>query len=195
MPLQWAHSLLWKARANTPAPVVATTGGYPRWQSSVIAGSLLGGLMALRWDRLRRWWTRVTWVCSVARRAWRWSRTDQLEWESLLVTWEGLTSDRRLAMRCAMGVVQHPAWTAAQTAVHETAHTDGFNRHQAWAEVGHALKAYGWWADNLWRHLRSAHVVHHQVNGSLTNPERSLLVELAYHEFAASGRGKRPRMQ
>lgn len=181
--ISWAHSKYWRARANPVVIAPPTKGGYPAWQASVI-GSLFGGLQ-LHWERFRYAWS---WFLS----AWRWSQqSDGCERDWLLEQWGQLSPDRRLALRSAISVVQHPAWAIAQASVHETAHTLGFNEHQAWAIVGHAVKANRGMAENMWRHLKALQAVQDAVG---TNPERHLLIELAYHEYAASGRGRPPRM-
>lgn len=172
--ISWAHSKYWRARAN---PVVApppSLGGYPAWQSSVV-GSLFGSLQGL-WERARY---ALRWGLAAWRGDW------------LLGQWDALSVDQQRAVRSAIVVLQHPAWPVAQAAVHETAHTLGFNEHQAWAQVGQAVKGHTGWAENMWRHLKALDVL--QAHPA-TNPERNLLIELAYHEYAASGRGRPPRM-
>lgn len=167
MPTLWAHRYFWRARTNIPIPPTPTLGGYPLWQASVIAGSLVGGLQLI--------WERLTYAWFWMRQAWHW------------------TPDEAHAMSAALTAVHQPEWPIARDAVYLTARAEKFNESQEWAKLGHELKTHHGWAENTWRHLHALYAVE-QAGGALSNPDRNLLVELAYHEYARSGRGKPPRM-
>lgn len=144
-----------------------TLGGYPRWQSSVVAASLLGAIQG--------WWDRVAYAWGWARLAWRWR------------------ADQRCAMQEAARLVGSSAWLTAMGAVQATAQTERLHEVTGWSKVGQTLKHHGTGiAENMWRHMHAYALLRDQ--GPLSNPDAHLLVELAYHEFAASGRGKPPRI-
>ena len=175
MPVQsWAHAAYWRRKNNTPALVGPSIASYPAWQSAVFVGSIVGAC--------QYWFERLVFACRWARVAWGWAHPSK-----------GLTTDQRRAIVQAARVVDSPAWALAQQAVAATAKADKMNERQEWMKIGEALRgqqALGV-AENMWRHMHAYWALYHEP---LTNPDRNLLIELAYHEFAASGRGKPPRM-
>ena len=185
--LSLAHSKFWRPRNNVVVvgPPDQAPAYYPAWQASVITGSILGGLQ-LFWERFAyacRWWLT----------AWRWSKEPRRV-EALLgvadEAWQALTPDQRRAMTQALRVVRSPDFHKAQMAVFATSRAEKFNEHQAWSEVSDALAKGGRGvAENMWRHMHALQAIT-ALTPDLPNPDRNLLIELAYHEFAASGRGK-----
>lgn len=165
MPVQgWGHSQYWTHSDTLVTPVRKSIGGYPAWQASVTAGTLFGGLQA--------WWE---WLVTFVRFYRRLSRLDD---------------ERRQTVLKVMDAVEAPVYALAQQAVRETAVTLGFNRPQAWVALSHTLKDHHPWAENAWRHINAMHLMTEaaQAHGStVTNPERNLLTELAYHGFALRG--------
>jgi hypothetical protein len=163
--LSLAHSKFWRQRANPVVPALPfVIHGYPAWQASVI-GFLVGGLQA--------YWERFVYAFRWFRWAWRCP----------------LSVDQQRALTQAIAVVQSPAWRDAQAVVFDTSRAEGFHDYNVWNHVSEALAQDIGWAENMWRHMR-AMLAHRQAHPTLDNPTRNLLIELAYHEFAASGRGK-----
>ena len=165
--ISWGHSKYWRARPNPVVEPPPSFGGYPLWQSSIIIGSLFGVLQA--------WWDRVKYAYRWYRAAWSWS------------------ADQRRAFQEVARILDSPAWPAAQAAVFATSRAERFNEYQEWAKLGNALRNHHGWAENTWRHLHAVYEIEQHCS-PMSNPDRNLLVELAYHEFAASGRGKPPRI-
>lgn len=161
--LSFGHSKFWRARANPVTPPAPTLSGYPLWQASVISGSVFGMLQVL-WDILR---------------------------DAIRIAWDTryLTPDQRRAVYEVLRIVRLQAWPVAQRAVYDTARLEGFHEPRAWAEVGASLRDRPHWAENTWRHMAAMKLLEDR-GCLLPNPERNLLIELAYHEYAASGRGK-----
>lgn len=183
--VSFAHGYFWRAKANAPPPPVLTRGGYPAWQSSVIA-SLFGALQV--------YWERLAYAWRFFRLAWRWSvEAYGPKYLASLEQWADLDADRRMALACAIAVMTSPAWAQAQAAVMETAHAPQFNRQHAWVALSHTMKENSGGAENAWRHMKALHLLETGVPG-LSGPVRNLLIELAYHEYAASNRGRpKPR--
>lgn len=181
--LSFAHSKFWRQRANPVAPPPVLFGGYPLWQSSVVVGSLIGGCQ-LFYERL----------CSALRWfRWGWSHPYTPEMQQWADTVAALTPDQRLAVEEAARVVRLPQWATARDAVFATSRAEKFNEYQEWAKLGNALRNSRGMAENTWRHLHACHALRDEQM-ALGNPTLNLMVELAYHEFAASGRGKPPRI-
>lgn len=165
--LSFGHSKFWRARANTPAPPgpLQPFSAYPMWQASVITPALLGFLQ-FYWEKLvycAKWFV------------WAWASP--------------LTTDQQRAIREAILVVQHPAWTSAQDVVFDTSRAEGFHDYMVWNVISDQMSREYGLAENMWRHQRAL-LAHRQTHPDIDNPTRNLLIELAYHEFAASGRGK-----
>lgn len=163
------HTFYWEFSDTAITPVAVTHGGYPVWQSAVIAPSLFGTIGA--W--IDHQWGRLKWAYRLIRRI------------------EGLGSEQQAVVFRVLDLVEHPQYPTAQAAVRATATTLGFNKPQAWVALSHEIKAHADWAENTWRHLRSCHglnVTARAQGSTLTNPELNALVELAYQGFALRGR-------
>jgi hypothetical protein len=161
MPIQsWAHSKFWRAKANIPVVRPPSLGGYPHWQAGVLMGSLLGAC--------QYWYERARYVLAWAVVAWSWS------------------PDQARAMAAALDCVSLEAWTAARESVRQTAQTIGFNEPQHISHLGQLLKAGGLgMAENHWRHLLAVTLLGGlTTRDPLTNPEKNLLIELAYWDYA-----------
>lgn len=144
------------------------SGGYPRWQASVITlGTLWGGLVPFverAWDRWCWWWRTQPRVLRLGR-------------------------EERLVLLRVLDGLEDPAFPLAQRTVRKTATTLHFNRSEAWKDLSRAIKSSPGDAENTYRHLESCRLLHLNLVGStLTNPETHLIVELAYQGFAAVGR-------
>ena len=174
MPIQaWAHEAYWGQDQSTvvipPPPPVISKGGYPGWQASVILPSMFGAIGA--W--IDGW---VAWY-----RAWRdiYDRVNRLPRNRRMLLWHVLT------------VLESPEYDHAKTAVRLTATTLGFNRPEAWKDYGRALKDDARRAENVFRHIRATQLLQESfaqaessTNSRLTNPEKDLLAQLAYQEYA-----------
>lgn len=181
--LSFAHSKFWRQRANPVAPPPVSFGGYPLWQSSIILGSLMGVCHGV-YERLA---SAVRWFL------WGWSHPYTAQACAWAETVAGLTPDQHIAVNEAARLVRSPEWAAARDAVFATSRAEKFNEYQEWAKLGNALRHNRGLAENTWRHLHACHALD-AVRADIGNPSLNLLIELAYHEFAASGRGKPPRM-
>lgn len=164
------HRNYW-ANSDTAAPPGANPGrpGYPLWQSGpvTVLGVGFGGLLPF-WERFVAWCARV------------WRFTGRIG---------SLTPAQCDALDRVLLVFEHPAYPIAGKTVRKTATTLGFNRPEAWQELGKALKRNPGEAENTYRHLESCRLLHlNLVESTLTNPQTHLMVELAYQEFAAKGR-------
>lgn len=213
MPTLWAHGVYFNnsSTAAPPTPAAAAAGGYPLWQSGVITPSLFGALQAW-WERVQ-WWgslIRRVWRLPICLRAELDRRVDGLgkpvamvdalltppiRRRSLLEWWVGSRVKRtpaapitvpEMLTRTAV-LLTHPAYPAAQAAVRRTAQTLGFNRPEAWQGLSRQMKASPGQAENVYRHLQACVWTKDTAPSTLTNPDCRLLVELAYHEFAARG--------
>lgn len=167
MPTLWAQEFYFNNSSTVVAPTLeASPGGYPRWQASVIAVGSFPGQLHTLWERCGAW------VQALVRRF----RRQRPE----------VSSDPVEAK--VQALLNHPAYPFAQAAVRQTATTLGFNRPEAWTGLSREMKADPGRAENVFRHLRACSVVRATAPSTLTNPDCNLLVELAYHEFAAKGR-------
>lgn len=159
------HTKYWEFSDTTVAPVHIGRGGYPIWQASVIAPSLLGMIGAWLDTRLAQW---------------RW-------WRAIYRRVTALDHERRQVLLHTLDALEWPAYTAAQTAVRQTAVTLGFNRPDAWTELSREMKHTAANAENTYRHLLACRKVKTtmQAQGStLTNPQLHLVTELAYDGFS-----------
>lgn len=156
------HTFYWEFSDTNVAPVAISRGGYPGWQASVIAPSLLGILGA--W--IDTWMVRLKWWIRFAPRVHR------------------LTTERRDVLVHVLTALESPAYGAARKAVRETAVTLGFNRPEAWVPYSRALKASPGRAENLFRHVRACELTRDYTSSTLANPTVHLVTELAYHGFA-----------
>lgn len=168
MPLKTFQENYWiKGNANAAASVVSKS-GYPSWQVTVL-GSLFGALHAyvvVCWRRLV-WWVRI------------WQQIRHLP----------VTSQRLVGH--TLKTLEHPGFTLAQQAVRQTATTMRFNRPEMWVPYSRMLKSHPNRAENIFRHVKAGELLTEALavqGGTLTNPERHFLTELAYQEFALRGR-------
>lgn len=167
MPTQWAHALYWNFSDSNAAPVITPgEGGYPLWQSSVIAPSLLGMLGAWLDTRLAQ----IRWLWRLLRRV------------------RALDVERRGVLLAALAMLEDPAYGTARVCVRETATTLGFNRPEAWKEWSREIKADPGRAENAFRHLRSMSRLRTVHTSTLSNAQQNLVTELAYHGFAIMGK-------
>lgn len=181
--ISWAHSTYWRARANTPPPPgLSGRSGYPAWQAVIITASLFGAL--------QDYWERLLYAFGWFLKAWRGQAEPSTEHAWLMAEWDRCAMDQRCALRHVFWAVHLPEWPVAQDAVLETSHTLGFNRHEAWIKLGHALKENAGWAENAWRRLNALKLMDARTHPTVSHPDRNLLIELAYHEYGASGRGR-----
>lgn len=167
MPLQgWAHKFYWENSDTvvTPIAVAPLVRQYPAWQASVTIGTMFGGLVPF----FERLWDSLCW----------WSRTHPRIMR--------LGREDRAVLLTALNALEHPAYPLAQAAVRKTATTLGFNRPEAWTQLSRELKASAGQSENAYRHLEACRLTRaNLLNSTLTNPECNLLVELAYHGYAA----------
>lgn len=212
MPTLWAHGLYFNNASTVVAVLSAdTVKGYPAWQSSVIAPSLFGALQEW-WERIA-WWCRLflaVWRVPVYLRGELDGKVGALLGPVAIVAgyqaqllparslWRRLVTPRlkrttaapvpvpELLTRTAT-LLAHPAFPAAQAAVRRTARTLGFNRPEAWQGLSRQMKASPGAAENVYRHMQACVWTREAASSTLTNPACNLLVELAYHEFAARG--------
>ena len=185
----WAQIQYWARGDGLQSAPRLTKGGYPAWQSSVILGSTFGWCQIL-WERCTWWviWLRRLWRLTIKERAWLDARVDHL------VRLSEAPEERRLILNAVEDLLDSVAYAEARGAVQETATTLGFNRPQAWVKLSHTLKDLSPWAENSWRHLNAMWLLEQRLTElriadkaipMLTNPERNLLIELAYSGFAA----------
>lgn len=165
------HQTYWST-SDTKAVVPPGPGvpGYPMWQSgptTIVLGSAFGGLVPF-FERIAEW----------CRRVWRFTfRVSRL------------TPTQCLALERVLQSFEHPGYPIARHTVRKTATTLGFNRSEAWLELGRALKRSPGESENTFRHLESVRLLRFNLVGStLSNPQANLMVELAYQEFAAMGK-------
>ena len=164
MPLKPFQENYWNLSDTTVAPVVISQGGYPAWQSTIVA-SLWGTL----WEQGRTWLQQLWWSWRVARRA------------------RALSPDRQGVLMRVFDLLEHPAYPHAQTAVRTTATTLGFASPQAWVPYSRMLKSNPGRAENLFRHVRACELTRAALSSTVTNPTCNLIVELAYADFERRG--------
>lgn len=165
------HTAYWaNSDTSVPPPRPAGQPGYPMWQSgpnTIVLGVGFGGLTPF----FERAWDRLAWAWQTALRVIR------------------LGPAARPALVRVLEALEHPAYPLAGKTVRKTATTIGFNRAEAWLELGRALKRSPGDAENTFRHLESCRLLHLNLVGStLSNPQCHLIVELAYQDFSARGK-------
>lgn len=163
------HTKYWEFSDTNVAPVRITKGGYPAWQASVITPSLLGMIGAWLDTKLEQF---------------RW-------WKKLFRRVQALDPERTAVLLYSLTMLEQPAYTAAQTAVRQTAVTLGFNRPESWKELSREVKDSPGRAENTFRHLlacRKVNVTMRAQGSTLTNPVLNLVTELAYQGFALKGK-------
>lgn len=175
MPGAAFHSLFF-VNTSTVVPVVIGVQGYPTWQQSplsLVLGVGLGGAEPVL-DILRQAWNRLRWTWRLARQI------------------AGFDPERRRVMDTAVRLIESPAYGSARTAVRMTATTLGLNEPAAWRAISHDLHRKHAWAENAWRHLHACELTEQLVridHSTLSNQDRTLVVELAYRGFAQSAVG------
>jgi hypothetical protein len=161
------HTFYWENSDTRVTPVsVGGPGGYPNWQASVVAASLLGALGA--WLDVRI--AQAQWLYRFVRRLYR------------------LEPERRAVLVHTLDTLERPTFQTARIVVRETAQTLGFNQPGAWKDLGRALKEDMGRSENTFRHLRAMQRLRDLAGSTLTNPEQNFLVELAYQGFALKGK-------
>jgi hypothetical protein len=166
------HTQYWAVTDTAVAPKPGGAGrpGYPMWQSGpniVVLGVAFGGLAPF----FERFWDRLQWGWRTVGRVLR------------------LGATQRPALLRVLDALEHPAYPPARLAVRKTATTIGFNRPEAWLDLGRAMKRDAGEAQNTYRHMESCRLLRaNLLNSTVTNPQCHLIVELAYQEFAAKGR-------
>jgi hypothetical protein len=182
VPTLWAHSLLFNNSDTAVAPIVVSRPGYPAWQSGVILPSAGG------W--CQRTWERIAWLWTWLLRVWHWTPDEARWFDARVPALAALSGDQRRVVDRVLAAVQHPAFPMAQVAVRETSQILGFNKPQAWARLGTQINSRYDWAENSWRHLQAMQALDRAsraAGSTLTNPDKNLLTELAYVEFASGG--------
>lgn len=179
----WAHVQFWSGSADVPPPIPSRP-GYPGWQSGVIAGSLLGGLQGV--------YDRAAWLCRWARLWWRCTPKQRAFLERHGEALTRLDGEQVLVVGRVLATLTSDPFVTARSSVRATATTLGFHEPRAWVQLSHALKARSDWAENSWRHLDAMRQLD-AVYPNLSNPEKNLLIELAYVGFAVNPRGAATR--
>lgn len=165
MPLKPFQQNYWMFSDTVVPPLRLSRGGYPAWQGSVIA-SLFGTL----WEQAALYLQRWRWAWRLLQRARR------------------LSDDRQGVVLRVLDLVEHPAYPPAQRAVRETAQTLGFANPAMWKPYSHMLKTDPGRAENIFRHVRAMELTVEHYGSTLSNPDKNVLVELAYQDFAMRGR-------
>lgn len=170
MPLQGEfHRNYWENSdtRTTPVGTARLLAFYPAWQGSVVLGSILGGAAPY----FERFWDRLGW----------WFRAQPRVM--------ALDPEQRLVLLKTLEALEHPAFPLAQKAVRKTAVTIGFNRPESWTELSRTMKRSAGAAENTYRHMEACRLLQSNLlTSTLTNPQTNLMVELAYHGFAARGK-------
>lgn len=156
------HTHFWEVSDTSVQPVRVSNGGYPLWQASVVAPSLLGVLGAwldTRWSQLQ-WYARLCW------RVWH------------------LGTPQRAVIIRVLDLLESPEYPAAKQAVRQTATTLGFS-HDHWkVKLSRTIKDSPGRAENIFRHMHACALTRTISESTLTNPTCDFLVELAYQEYA-----------
>ena len=190
------HAKYWRARANTPPPVLP--GGpvmYHEWQSTIQRTVTL--TMAIGWvslDALGPIWQQLRWYWRLARRLWHWrAPANQEQLETWIARLEVFTTAERAVLERVVTAMEGPWWAEAQAAVALCATTPKFHQPEQWVDYGRALKRNPGQAQNVFRHLKAVHALRDLADGPapISNPDAHLIVELAYQAFAAQGRPER----
>lgn len=157
----WAHAQYWQSKANVPPAAGASgAGGYVPWQTTPVLGSLFGGLQA--------WFESALW----AWRAWRMLRRLRRD-------------ERGLVADVVLRMLESPDYIDARQAVAATANILGVrNNPTAWQSLVNVLKPRPGWTENHWRHFQAIVDFDARRPNTLSNPQKNLLVELAYMGYA-----------
>lgn len=163
------HTKYWEFSDTNAAAVHLGRGGYPLWQASVIVPSLFGVIGA--WIDTR--WAQLQWHWRLLRRTHR------------------LNDEQRAVLLYTLDTLEGPAYVRAQDAVRVTSKTLGFNRPEAWKGLSRHMKDDAGRAENTFRHLeamRLLRIANAAAGSTLTTPQQSFVVELAYQGYALRGR-------
>lgn len=193
MPTQWAHRFYWSSRVAGTDPTAGAGGGggYPAWESAVIAhtfGSGLGVLQGL--------YERAVWWGGWVRRLWSLSPSERVYLDVQYEAWRhpapvmpttsatmDLPQEGAAIVARVTTLLQSPEYAAARSAVRDTAMTLGFRDAQYWAKIGAQLRDRPHWAENMWRHLHAMAALDATRAAPRSNPDKNLLIELAYHGY------------
>lgn len=169
--LSWAHEQYWGEAGSTfvPPPPGPSRGGYAGWQAGVVSMGPFGYLSAL-WTAWKTW----------ARQRW-----------ALIQRIDALPAGRRLVLLDTLQTLESPAYDHARRAVRQTAMTLGFNDPKMWVEYSRTIKGDTRRAENLYRHYRCVDLLQRSwaatdpsTRTTLSNPQKDLLAQLAYQEYA-----------
>lgn len=177
-----AHIAYWEGSGDVPVVVPPVTRpGYPGWQAGVVCASLLGGLQA--------WYERWRELYRIARLMASWAPRGRLFIEQYGEQFAACTAEQRAVLVTTLATMQSPDFTLAKAAVRTTATTSGFNKPVAWTRLSHQLHVRYDWAENCWRHLDAMRQLDDAKTTTMTNPQKNLMVELAYQAYAINPRG------
>lgn len=163
----WAHTFYWENTSTVAAAVAVKRGGYPTWEAaplSLVLGSAFGALEPVYEATI----VRVSWFWRLWRAIVRMNR-----------------QDRRVVEQVVNSILD-PRYQHAKRAVKMTAVKPGMDGPLAWRNLAHDLKTHHRWAENSWRHLdacASADAMMRAEGSTITNPDRALMVELAYQHL------------
>lgn len=170
------HAQFWDARAQTPAAVADRRDYlYPKWQSNMQRSYTLSmAIWAVPGDALYPF---KLWL----RRAWgAWVRFYRLK------PWT-LSGEQLAVLDHVTALVTSAPYETARREVRACAVLERFNRPEQMVDYSRALRADARQTQNTYRHLRALHGVR-ALEPDLGRPDANLLVELAYHGFALTGR-------
>lgn len=160
------HTHYWEFSDTATTPIALPgAGGYPTWQSTVIAPSLLGMLGA--W--IDTWMIRLKW------------------WKGFAPKVHRLNGERRAVLEHVLATLDAAEYGRARTAVRETSQILGFNKPDAWVTLKGALKDSPGQSENVMRHLEAMRRLR-GMGSTLTNPQAHLVTELAYLGFTKAPR-------
>lgn len=148
----------WLRPGNVPVvpPAQLSLGGYPAWQTTIVAGMFPASFFAL----LAVYWARLRWSFRLLRAGWR-------------------LSDRgKELIEPVLALLVDPAWPVACTAVRDAAHELGFRDPSSWLDFWHELKGDPRHRENIFRHMAALQRAERAYGRPL--PSRDLLIELAY---------------
>lgn len=158
------HRHYWEFSDSNAAPVHKGLIGYPSWQASVIAPSLLGALGAWIDHKIAQW----RWWRAVKRR---------------IVT---LDREQAAVLFMTLDALESPAYPRAQQAVRGTARTLGFTNPAAWKDLSRHIKADAGRTENMYRHQEAMRLLREGPGSTLTNPQQNFVTELAYQGFTVT---------
>ena len=163
----WAHIQYWENSDTAVAVVAKGRGGYPTWQAApaqLVLGSMFGALEPVyEGTKLRCVWF------------WR-------LWRAII----GMRPEDRRTVALVVDSILDPRYPHAMRAVKMTAVKPGMDGPLAWRTLAHDLKFHHRWAENSWRHLdacATADAMLRAEGSTVTNPQRALMVELAYQSY------------